>query len=81
MCKPGKHYVFYGNGNGNPFAETKHECIILETIDDWVKYKEIDTASNGKQTYTGTNSCLKVSLYRILTSKQAKNIIYYDTVQ
>ena len=81
MCKPGKHYVFYGNGNGNPFTETKHECIVLETIDDWVKYKEIDTASNGKQTYAGTNSCLKVSLYRILTSKQAKNIIYYDKIQ
>ena len=81
MCKPGKHYVFYGNGNGNPFAETKHECIILETIDDWVKYKEIDTAPNGKQTYADTTSCLKVSLYRILTSKQAKNIIYYDTIQ
>ena len=81
MCKPGKHYVFYGNGNGDPFAETKHECIILATIDDWVKYKEIDTAPNGKQTYADTTSCLKVSLYRILTSKHAKNIIYYDAIQ
>ena len=80
MCTPGKHYVFYGNGNGNPFTETKHECIILETIDDYVKYKEIDTAPNGKQAYSGTNSCLKVTLYRTLTSKNAKNTIYYDAI-
>jgi hypothetical protein len=80
ICKPGKHYVFYGNGNGNPFDETKHEYIILETIDDWVKYKEIDTAPNGKQTYADTTSCLKVSLYKILTSKCAKNTVYYDTI-
>lgn len=79
-CKQGKHYVHYGiSGGGDPFKETKYEYVILDIIDDWVKYKETDTQPNGKQTYSGVHSCRIHELYTILTSRQAKNTIYYET--
>ena len=80
-CKQGKHYVHYVvSGGGDPFKETKYEYVILDIVDDWVKYKETDTMPNGKQTYSGVRSCRIHELYTILTNKQAKNIIYYDAI-